>query len=120
MPTYSWQCVNCQGRWENSCLVAERNEPQRCPTCDALGERDRIYRFNIDKTAAGGWNQQSFNPGLGCWTKSTKHGEQIAKSRGLEPVGNEKPETIQKHFETAKKEERESRWANADRELVYE
>ena len=118
MPTYEWECAD-HGRWDVQMRIAERDLVQACPTCGNHGKRT-ITAPNIDRTAAAGWNQQSYNPGLGCWTKSHKDAERIAKSRGLEPVGNESPETIHKVAEKTQKENRDKRWAEADRVKVYE
>ena len=114
-PTYDWACD--KHIWEVVCRIADRDEPSTCPKCGAPGTK-QLSAPNIDKTSAGSWNQTSYNPGLGCWTKSTKHAEQIAKARGLEPVGNEPIDNIHKKFEKDREEKREARWAD-DREMLY-
>lgn len=116
MPTYSW--ADDHHIWDVSTTVATRDEPSNCPKCGAPGTR-QLTLPSIDKTAAGGWNQQSFNPGLGCWTMSNKHAEQIAKSRGLEPIGDEPVEKLHKHYDNARKEKRERVWAD-DRIKVFD
>ncbi len=117
MPTYTWACQ--EHYWIVSTSVATRDDPSSCPKCAAAGTR-QIDAPNIDKTAAAGWNQQSFNPGLGCWTKSTKEAELIAKRRGLEPVGNEPVENLHKAADKTREETREQRWRDADRVMVYD
>lgn len=117
MPTYEWACD--KHIWEVVTTISARDEPSACPKCGTPGTR-QLTLPNIDKTAAGGWNQQSYNPGLGCWTKSVKHGEEIAKRRGLEPVGNEPVENLHKAAEKQKAETREKRWRDADRQLLYD
>lgn len=119
MPTYEWDCQSCKVTWDHVCLTDARNEPQACPRCAAPGERNQVTRFSVDKTAAGSWNQQSYNPGLGCWTNSTKHGEQIAKRRGLEPIGNEPVEKLHAFYDKKREEKREERWSD-DRVKLYE
>ncbi len=99
--------------------MADRDTPQACPVCAGPGLRG-LTLPNIDKTAAGGWNQAAFNPGLGCWTESTKHARQIAKARGLEEAGTTPPEAMSKHFEQQRKETWKRRWADADREMKYD
>ena len=116
MPSYTWACQ--EHHWIVMTSIATRDEPSQCPKCGAAGKR-QFDAPHIDKTAAGGWNQQSFNPGLGCWTKSTRHGEQIAKSRGLEPVGNEPVENLHKHYDQKREETSAKRWRDADRDMVY-
>jgi putative FmdB family regulatory protein len=115
MPTYDWACS--KHTWEVVCKMAERDDPSSCPKCGEAGTK-LLSAPNIDKTSAGSWNQASYNPGLGCWTHSTKHAEQIAKARGLEPVGNEPPENILKKHEKQREETRAARWAD-DREMLY-
>lgn len=39
-----------------------------------------------------------FNQGLGCVTEGTRHAEQIAKSRGLEPIGDAPLKTVAKQY----------------------
>jgi putative FmdB family regulatory protein len=119
MPMYTWGCRPCGRLWDVASTVAERDHPQACAKCQAEGER-QLTLPNLDKTSAGSWNQQSYNPGLGCWTQSTKHAEQIAKSRGLEPIGNEPPENLHKMAEKTKAETREQRWRDADRQMLYD
>jgi hypothetical protein len=119
MPNYSWVCTS--HHWLVTTSIAARLEPQTCPKCGEPGRKaPEMDAPNIDKTAAGSWNQQSYNPGLGCWTHSTKHAEQIAKSRGLEPIGNESVETQQKIMERTHKQNREQRWADAESEKLYD
>jgi hypothetical protein len=119
---YDWDCqsVSCHARWEVIATVAERDEPSYCPKCGGQGVRSQVYLVNVDKVAAGDWNRVSYNPGLGEWTKSWKHGREIAKSRGLEEVGNTAPEALHRQAEQTQADTRERRWADADREKVYE
>lgn len=114
MPTYEWKCET-HGNWDVSVRIAERDDPQPCPTCGTHGVK-QLSAPNIDKSAAGGWNSQSYNPGLGCWTKNSKHASQIAKSRGLVEVGNEPVENIQKAQDKARAETAEKRWQEATSE----
>ena len=116
-PTYDWGCPNGHAYVVVS-TIAGRDEPTTCPKCQAPGERGISLPAPVSVTA-GDWNRGSWNPGLGCYTKSWKHGRQIAKSRGLEEVGDSNPDTLYKANEQAREEKRAARWAD-DRELVYE
>lgn len=116
MPTYEWSCANGHD-WDVVTTIAQRDESQLCPECRFVGVRG-ITMPQIDRTAAGDWNRVEFNPGLGQWTKSWKHGRQIAKQMGLEEIGNEKPGTILQRDDKRRAEKREARWAD-DREMVY-
>lgn len=118
MPTYVWNCK--QGHeWDVVTTIAERDNPSSCPECQGEGTRG-LTLPQIDKTAASDWNNISYNPGLGCWTKGTSHARRIAKERGLIEVGNESPEKIHKANDQYRKETRERRWQDADREKVYD
>jgi putative FmdB family regulatory protein len=118
VPIYPHRCPHCATEFDvaKSYKLLDREEP--CPQCATPAER-LIALVNIDKMAAGDWNTQTWNPGLGCYTKSNREAEKIAKSRGLECVGNEKPETIHKHFDQAREDRRKARWAEADRVKLY-
>ncbi len=117
MPTYDWACS--KHIWEVVCPMADRDNPSSCPKCGEPGTK-QLSAPNIDKVAASSWNQASYNPGLGCWTNSWKHGRQIAKARGLEEVGNDSADKIHKDAEKAREDIREQRWKDADRVMKYD
>lgn len=119
-PTYEWTCTSCEHEWDVICAVKDRDEPSRCSKCDAQGHRSGVVRTNIDKSAAGAWNDQEYNPGLGCVTYGKKDRERKAKALGLEEIGNEKVETIHKTFDKRRQETREQRWKDADRVKLYD
>jgi hypothetical protein len=101
-------------------LISQRDDPSPCPDCGSPGERSKLYVTQIDRAAASDWNNISFNPGLGQWTKSNKHAQQIAKAKGMIEVGNEKPENIHKHFDKQREDTAAQRWTDADRDKVYD
>lgn len=116
MPIYDYACEPCRVHFDVSKRMSDSETEEHCPRCAGVAQKLPSL-FAVDKTAAGAWNQASYNPGLGCWTKSTKHAEQIAKSRGLEPVGNETAESIQKYTKGRIEKAREERWEKADRDI---
>ena len=118
MPIYDYHHESCGLRWEVAKPMRESDTPEPCPKCGETGTKLPSL-CAIDKTAAGGWNNQQFHPGLGCYTRSDQHARKIAKSRGLEEVGNEPPEKIHAAMERAKAETSAQRWADADREKQY-
>ncbi len=114
---YDYRCLKCEFEFEVIKRLADIDRVENCPECG--GSTDRfIGRAAHVHSSAGDWNRVEFNAGLGCWTKGNKHASQIAKSRGLIEVGNEKPDTIHKHFDQQRKETREQRW-NDDRVKLY-
>ncbi len=118
MPTYDYHHEPCGFRWEVAKPMRDSETTEDCPKCGVPGAKLPSL-CAIDKTAAGGWNTQTMHPGLGCYTRSTQHARQIAKSRGLEEVGTEPPEKIHKAMAKAKEETTARRWAEADREKQY-
>ena len=116
MPTYDWS--DGTHRWVVVSTIADRDEPSNCPKCQAPGTRMISLPAPVSVTA-GDWNRGSYNPGLGCYTRSWKHGRQIAKERGLEEVGDTDPNALYKADEKSREDKRAARWAD-DRELVYE
>lgn len=118
MPTYGWKCDE-HGPWDVCVPIADRDNPQPCPSCGVHGTK-QLSAPNIDRVASGAWNQQSYNPGLGCWTKSWKHGREIAKARGMEEVGDEPADKLLKAADKKREETRQERWAEADRVKLYE
>ncbi len=119
MPIYDLECDPCKHRWDVAKPMADYDKPEPCPKCGVPGLR-LVTLVNIDKTAAGGWNTQAYNPALGCYTRSDQHAAKIAKSRGLECVGNEPPEKIHAAMERTKADTTAQRWAEADREKLYD
>ena len=116
MPVYEYLCDHGH-RFDVVKSMSELERTELCPDCSAVAAR-QISRTNF--TGASDWNTQSWNPGLGCYTKSHKHASQIAKNRGLVELGNEKVETVHKFFEKKREETRAERWAEADRVKPYE
>ena len=91
---YPYLCaLNCEHEFDVIKSVKDIETEEHCPKCGGICER-RIAPSNL--YAVGEWDYTDFNHGLGCWTKGTKHAEKIAKSRGLEPVGNESVESLDK------------------------
>ncbi len=118
MPTYDYEHDACKARWDVTKPMADYDRPEACPTCGKPGLR-LVSLVNIDKTAAGGWNSQTFNPALGCYTRSDQHAAKIAKARGMECVGTEPPEKIHAAMERQREDTKARRWADADREKQY-
>lgn len=115
---YPYGCTLCGHNFDVIKRLAQIDRPENCPKCRGIAERG-IAAPHVH-SSAGDWNRVEFNHGLGCWTKGNKHAEQIAKSKGLEPIGNEPPEKIHKYFEKKREETREARYEEATREKVFE
>lgn len=116
-PTYEYACPD--HTWDVVKPMAAIDHPEACPACGRPGERQVTLPAPVSPTA-GDWNRGEFNPGLGCHTKSWKHARQIAKARGLEEVGTEPVEKIHQRFDRQREETAAQRWADADRDKLYD
>lgn len=111
MPYYEYECPKCNLRFDVVKAMSQYDRPELCE-CGSEASRQMPLPSKVH-ASAGDWNRVEFNPALGQWTKSWKHGRQIAKEKGLIEIGNEKTETIHKHFDTAREEKREQRYRDA-------
>lgn len=119
MPTYEYQCDKCNIRWDVIKSISMLENAEFCSTCNIASKRC-ISAPALDRTSASGWNNQQFNPALGCYTRNDQHAKKIAKSRGLEEIGNEHPDKMHDYFEKKREEIKQDRWAEVDREKVYD
>jgi putative FmdB family regulatory protein len=87
MPIYDWECQDCKASFEVIRSYQEYNLPAICNACQSSNTIRLISQTSF--YGAGGWDSVSYNPGLGCITKNTKHAEQIARQRNLIPIGSE-------------------------------
>ncbi len=70
-----------------------------CPKCNnKLNAKHRLISTRGYFTGAK-VEDAAFCPAMGCVVRNSKHRREIAKRRGLEEIGNEKPETIARHFD---------------------
>lgn len=119
MPTYAYFCPPCDYCYDVVKPMAESHSVEHCPKCQAEAVKG-VSPFAVDKlclTTGSGVSTETWNPGLGCYTKSIRHGEQIAKERGLEPVGSEPVEKIHKHYDKAREEKNKRAWAETDKKI---
>ena len=114
MAYYGYRCPNSH-EWEVIKSMSAIDDPEACPECQATGDRQMPRRFQVHGSVAD-WNRGEWYPGLGCYTKSWKHASEIAKARGCTEIGNEKPETIHKHFDQQREAVRAERWRQADKD----
>jgi DNA-directed RNA polymerase subunit RPC12/RpoP len=83
---HDYECLNCRHISEASVEPDER--VIECPVC-GVGRAERVY---LRMSAMPGKNKglfPRFDVQLGCMLDSHSHMEQIAKSRGLEIMGNQ-------------------------------
>lgn len=116
---YPYRCTSCGHTFEVIKAVRYIDDLEPCVNCESNATVREIAKRQFFY-GAGDWNTQTFNPGLGCYTKSNAHARKIAKSKGLEEVGNESCEKIEAHYDKMRETKREQNWNDALREKVYE
>jgi len=106
---YEYECKE-HGQFEVYKPMDEAASPEVCPKCCAPASRIWFNRggFFGEKVEHPEWN-----PALGCVTKNKKHREQIAASRGLVEIGNEKPDTIHREMTSTNETIRNKRYEEA-------
>lgn len=105
MPIYAYRCPNCEHRFEVYKSVRYINNIEHCEKCSTISNRVMSL---TNFSGADDWNTQHFSPALGKWVKSNSELRREAKRRGLEEVGNEKPETLHKIAEKRNQEIRDN------------
>ena len=87
--------------------------------CGKIAPRS-FLKTKVEVYGHDDWNNQTFNHGLGCYTKSNQEAKKIAKERGLEEIGNETPATIHKHYEQRREDKRKEGWDNVLKDGVHD
>jgi len=118
---YLYKCPACAHKFDVDKHHSVIDQLEHCPMCAADCDSDarQMCAPALDKRSMSAWNDQAYNPGLGCVTYGKKDAERKAKAMGLIEVGNEKLETVHKHFDKQREDTKAARWAEADREMVY-
>jgi putative FmdB family regulatory protein len=89
---YQFECDKCQTDHEINKSMKDSGSVEKCPSCGNILTRVYSYTYFIGAKV----ESPEYNAGLGCVTKSAKHRAEIAKSRGLIEVGNERPDSLKK------------------------
>jgi putative FmdB family regulatory protein len=83
---HDYRCIKCQKTFEAFVRVEDQRVP--CPSCGD-GVAERVYLKMGGMLGKNKGLYPRFDVQLGCVVDSTQHMEQIAKSRGLVPMGVE-------------------------------
>lgn len=114
--TYEYRCTPCHVSFEERRGPDELENPCPCPRCGQEAERYKIVaNLYFNNTAV--YNAE-YNPGLGCVVKSQYHKSELMKEKRLEEIGNEKPDTIHKHYDDSRQQKWETEWEKVDRGWV--
>jgi putative FmdB family regulatory protein len=111
MPTYDYNCKKC-GPFQVIESIKTHKMDLKCQ-CGLMAERTII--FSNQQFIGTKVQHAEYNPGLGVVTKNKQHREEIAKRKGLEEVGNEKPSTI--HKETKRTLDDKLSWKDIEADL---
>lgn len=94
---YEYSCTHCGECFDVIKVVADMDRAEYCKACNQIAKRQFVpSRLHLSGTKV---EHAEYNPGLGCVTKSKRHRAEIAKQKGLVELGNEKPDSIHKHFD---------------------
>jgi len=110
MPAYPYVCPNCDHSFDVIKRMKFIDSTEKCRKCgthlDKNHRKIATQTFRDEKVEDITWDMA-----LGCYVKSNKHRRQIAKSRGLEEVGNEPLDNMIKHYEKQREDTAKARWA---------
>lgn len=113
---YEYRCYQCIRAFDVVKPAAQMANEEYCPLCKAVGERQFVpSRLYLNGTAV---QHAEYNPGLGCIVKDKAHRKEICKIKGVEEIGNEKPDSLHKHFDQKREDLRNERWDTADKGWV--
>lgn len=113
---YCYNCNACGHSFDVIKRYTEMEREERCEACKEVATRQFVpQRIHLLHTAV---QSAEYNPGLGVIVKDRQHRAEICKQKGLEEIGNEKPEALHNHFDKAREEKREREWEKADKGWV--
>ena len=106
---YEYECKE-HGAFEVCKAMSEAHLAEVCPTCQVPATRLWFNRggFTGEKVEHAEWN-----PALGCIIKNSKHRAEVAASKGLVEIGNEKPDTVHKEMNQLIETRRNQRYEEA-------
>lgn len=110
MPTYEYMCDECELLMEVIKPMSESARAENCGTCGRQGRRLFSSKVQFAGTAV---QHAEYNPAFGKVVNNKYHRGELAKKHGMVEVGNEKPDTINKHFDDGRAEKRRKSWESA-------
>lgn len=113
---YEYDCPSCGNRFD---VVKSHRDMERNENCERCGEF-ALRQFVPSRVHLIGTKVEDaeYNPGLGCVVRNKKHRAEIAKSKGLEEVGNESVTSMHKHFDKAREEKIDKAYDDATKGWV--
>jgi hypothetical protein len=91
-------------------------DPENCSKCN----QEAIRQFSPNRLYLNGTKVEhaEYNPGLGCIVRNKSHRAELCKIKGVEEIGNEKPDFLHNYYEKQREEKFEKSWAEADKGWV--
>lgn len=107
MPTYEYYCEKCDLGRDVIKPIQEYKSPESCAQCG--NEMQKVFSGRVHFIGTK-IEDAEFNVGLGEVTKSKRHREELARRKGAIELGNEKPDSVHKHFENSREEKLKKSW----------
>ena len=104
---YEYSCTKCKHVFDVIKRVADLDVNEFCLKCESPAERQFTAHIHI---MGAGVEHAEYNPAFGQVVKNKTHRKELAKRKGMIEIGNEKPETIHKHFDQGREEKRAKSW----------
>lgn len=113
---YEYSCPQCNNRFDVVKSVQMMDSPESCERCHVSAIRDFVpSRVHFTGTRV---EHAEYNPGLGCIVRNKSHRAELCKIKGVEEIGNEKPESLHKHFDQKREEKFEQAWHDVDKAWI--
>ena len=104
---YQYCCTKCQHVFDVTKMVKDLNVNEFCIKCESPAERQFTPHIHIMGARV---EHAEYNPAFGQVVKGKAHRAELAKRKGMIEIGNEKPETIHKHFDDGRAEKVNKSW----------
>lgn len=108
MPTYRFVCNKCDVNFDIVESIKTYDGDGECPTCKNIS-RERVYSSKVQFIGTSVQSPE-YNPAFGQVVKNKQHRDELAKRNGLIEIGNEKPETVHKHYESERADKLKKAW----------
>lgn len=107
-PIYDYFCEKCDLDFEVFNSITNHHKTEPCPQCKNEAPQD-LSRCRPMHTGASVKDAYKC-PALGQIVKSDAHRKDLAKKLGVEEIGNEKPDSVHKHFDVSRAEKLKKSW----------
>jgi len=108
IPTYDYFCDKCDERFDLIKSIHDHKPKEPCPKCGKMSSQDLSL---CRPEHIGASVKDAYKcPALGTIVKSDAHRKELARAKGLEEIGNEKPKSIHRHFEKQREDKINKSW----------